>query len=93
VIDRTDVEAWQGGAGRVTESGFAFWIDTQPEHGPPTYGNGPIVVLKSTGEGWYLSSNPDSLPMFHATTERAFRKAQRKAMGRRVRPDFVVPPR
>jgi|GEM_PF-3404349 len=60
---------------RIEDRGFAFYIDTQPreyldtkDESKITIGNGPIVILKSTGEVFSFSSNP--LHMFGKSENR-----------------------
>jgi hypothetical protein len=60
---------------RIEDRGFAFYIDTQPreyldtrDDSKMTIGNGPIVILKSTGEVFSFSSNP--LHMFGKSENR-----------------------
>ncbi len=63
------------GSDRIEDRGFAFYIDTQPREyldtkndSKMTIGNGPIVVLKNTGEVFSFSSNP--LHMFGKSESR-----------------------
>ncbi|MCA9323523.1 hypothetical protein KC992_00285 [Candidatus Saccharibacteria bacterium] len=60
---------------RIEDRGFAYYIDTQPREYLDTkddskmkIGNGPIVVLRSTGDVFSFSSNP--LHMFGKTENR-----------------------
>lgn len=60
---------------RIEDRGFAFYIDTQPrefldtkDDSKMTIGNGPIVILKSTGQVFSFSSNP--LHMFGKSDNR-----------------------
>lgn len=53
------------GSDRVEDRGFAYYIDTQPseyldtkDSSKMTFGNGPLVVLKETGDVYSFSSNP-----------------------------------
>ena len=55
----------QDGSDRIKDSGFAYYIDTQPREYLDTkdikkmsFGNGPIVILKETGDIFSFSSNP-----------------------------------
>lgn len=63
------------GTDRIEDRGFAFYINTQPreyldtkDDTKMTIGNGPIVILKSTGEVFSFSSNP--LHMFGKSENR-----------------------
>lgn len=70
---------WRHVADRITDVGFAFKIDTQPDEyvdgdeSAMTDGNGPALALKRTGETWFLPSTPDMLPAFDASEEHEFR--------------------
>ena len=50
---------------RITDKGFAFYINTQTrefldsnDQSKMLIGNGPIVIVKATGEVYSFSSNP-----------------------------------
>ena len=56
------------GSDRLEDRGFAYYIDTQPrehldtkDNTKMTYGNGPIVILKETGDVYSFSSNPSHM--------------------------------
>ncbi len=60
---------------RIEDRGFAFYIDTQTreyldtkDDSKMTIGNGPIIILKSTGQVFSFSSNP--LHMFGKSESR-----------------------
>ena len=92
MLSREDVVAWvairqatKHAEKRVTDGGFAFWVDTQPddyhdgyEHAM-TYGNGPSVVVKRTGAVWNLASNPGSLPIYGAKSEQELHATMKEA--------------
>jgi hypothetical protein len=104
VLTREDAVTWTArnygpayAERRVGDAGHAFWINTNSDavlagHEPPVYGGLSIVVLKRTGRYWFVGSNPDCLGVLYATTERAMRRAMRKAGLRWRRPDGTVPP-
>jgi hypothetical protein len=81
---------------RTSDRGFAYWIDTQPDafhdgyEDAMTFGNGPCVVVKRTGDVWYLASNPDSLPIHKARTERQLRRRLRDAHRNPDIPDDII---
>lgn len=75
---------------RIEDRGFAFYIDIQPREYldtkddlKMTIGNGPIVILKNTGEVFSFSSNPlhvfgkseNRIGVNTATTAEEFTKA------------------
>lgn len=103
MVSREEVVAWAAmkhgprhAEARTGDGGFAFWVSTQPDayhdgyRDAMTYGNGPSVVLKSTGAAWNLSSSPVDMPIFNATTEREFRKAMKDAGKKLDSPDEWV---
>ena len=58
----------QDGSDRIDDMGFAYYIDTQPreyldtkDDFNMTIGNGPIVILKETGDIYSFSSNPSHM--------------------------------
>lgn len=55
----------QDGSDRIDDKGFAYYIDTQPREyldtndpAKLTLGNGPIVIVKESGDIYSFSSNP-----------------------------------
>jgi len=42
---------------RISDSEFAYRVNTQPKQGF-TFGNGPLLILKDTGEVFAFSSSP-----------------------------------
>jgi hypothetical protein len=72
--------------GRVSETAFGFWVNTQPDaymdgnEWAMTYGNGPTLIMKSNGSIWNLASNPDSLPLYNATSEQEFYDTYRRIL-------------
>jgi hypothetical protein len=55
----------QDSSDRIEDRGFAYYIDTQPREyldtkdaTKMTIGNGPIVIIKETGDVYSFSSNP-----------------------------------
>lgn len=81
---------------RTRDGGFAYWIDTQPDafhdgyEDAMNFGNGPCVVVKRTGDVWFLASNPDSLPVYKATSERQLRRRLRAASYNPDIPDEII---
>jgi hypothetical protein len=89
---------------RTRDGGFAYWIDTQPDYlidtQPNTvhdgyehttsFGDGPCVVVKRTGDAWFLASNPDSLPVYTARSERQLRRRLRAAHYNPDIPDEII---
>jgi hypothetical protein len=69
---------WQHIDSRITDLGWAFSVNTQGDavldgnRDAMTYGNGPLIVAKRTGEVWALSSTPDMVPAFTARNEHEF---------------------
>jgi len=84
-VSRAEVVAWTAAQhgpahaeGRVGDSGFAFWVNTQDDaviegRMPATAGAVSVVVLKRTGEYWFAGSHPDHLALRAATGERELR--------------------
>ncbi|MPZ81147.1 MAG: hypothetical protein GEV28_12425 [Actinophytocola sp.] len=92
MLSREEVVAWvairygpRHAEKRASDGGFAFWVDTQPDDyhdGHPnamTYGNGPCVIVKRTGDVWHLASNPDSLPIYGARSAKELARTMRAA--------------
>jgi len=81
---------------RTADGGFAYWVDTQPDafhdgdQFAMTYGNGPAVVVKATGEAWFLASNPDSMPVYNARSEPELKQLLREAYYNPDVPDEVI---
>ena len=53
---------------RIEDRGFAFYVDTQPreyldtkDNSKMTIGNGPLVIVKETGDVYTFSSNPSHM--------------------------------
>jgi len=94
---RTNYPEWLHVEDRISDVGFAFLLNTQPDayldgdKSAMTFGNGPGYVLKRTGAAWFLPSTPDVLAVYDARTERAFRKRMRKAGMKVDKPHFVIP--
>ena len=99
---RDDVVRWAGETfgprhadTRVSGRGFVFWVDTNSDgyhdgYEQPVYGGMSVLVLKRTGDFWYVGSNPGSLGVWDATTERQLRRALRKAGLRPRRPAGTI---
>ena len=58
----------QNGNDRIEDRGFAFYVSTQPreyldskDNTKMTIGNGPLVVVKETGDVYSFSSNPEHM--------------------------------
>lgn len=72
--------SWQHIDDRIGDLGWAFVVSTQPDayhdgnEYAMTYGNGPLVVAKRTGEVWALPSTPDMVPAFNARNEHDFHR-------------------
>lgn len=70
---------------RTTDGGFAYWVSTQPDSyhdgqtETMTYGNGPVVIVKATGEAWRLASNPSSMQVFDARSAEELKQLLRDA--------------
>jgi hypothetical protein len=103
MLSRDDVVAWvaihygpKHAEKRTSDGGFAYWVDTQPDsyhdgyHDAMTYGNGACVVVKRTGDAWYLASNPDSMGIYHARSERQLRRRLRGARYNPDIPDVII---
>lgn len=79
---------WRHVESRISDIGFAFVVDTQPDayhdgdRSAITYGNGPMTVVKRTGGVWQVGSNPVFWDLYEARTEREFRRELRKVRGR-----------
>jgi hypothetical protein len=69
---------WEHIDRRIADLGWAFSVDTQPDavldgnSHAMTYGNGPLIVAKRTGEVWALSSAPNVVPAFTARDQDEF---------------------
>ncbi|WP_433332302.1 hypothetical protein [Spirillospora sp. CA-294931] len=72
---------WRHIERRVSDLGYAYSIDTQPDEyldgdqSAMTYGNGPLIVIKSSGAVWSFGSNPMFLPIYQARSEDEFVRA------------------
>jgi hypothetical protein len=89
---------------RTRDGGFAYWIDTQPDYwmdqqpdashdgdgDAMPHGAGACVVVKRTGDVWFLGSNPESLPVYRARSERQLRRRLRTAGHNPDIPDEIV---
>ena len=88
---------WQHIDSRITDLGWAFSVNTQGDavldgnHDAMTYGNGPLIVAKRTGEVWALSSTPDMVPAFAASTEHEFLSILARAYPGATLPSERVP--
>jgi hypothetical protein len=104
VLTREDAVAWTArnygpthAERRVSDAGYAFWVTTESDavldgREPPVYGGMSILVLKRTGQYWFVGSNPDCLGVLNATSEREMRRAMKRAGLRRKRPDGTFEP-
>jgi hypothetical protein len=103
MLSRADLVAWveirhgrKHAEKRVSDGGFAFWIDTQPDafhdgdQFAMTYGNGPSVAVKATGHVWHLASNPDSVPVYDARSEDDLKARLREAHYDPDTPDEIL---
>lgn len=71
---------------RIKDEGFAYYVDTQPrayldskDSSKMTDGNGPLVIVKSSGKVYKFSSNPSDLDIYSNTSEAGFEKALKEA--------------
>lgn len=82
---------------RIVDGGWAFFVSTQPDayhagnQGAMTYGNGPMIVLKSDGKMFQYGSNPVVFPIYDATSEKDFYQAVRQAGFGKAKPYGQVP--
>ncbi|HEY7596250.1 MAG TPA: hypothetical protein VH969_24105 [Actinophytocola sp.] len=103
MVSRDEVVAWAAGRfgdrhaeTRTVDGGFAFWVDTQPDtyhDGYPetmAYGNGPVVIVKATGEVWHLASNPATMPVLNARSEAELEELLREASYNPDIPDEIL---
>jgi hypothetical protein len=76
---------WRHIDSRISDLGWAFSVSTQPDlyhdgnRDAMTFGNGPLIVARRTGEVWTLSSTPDMVPAFSARTRQEFRRVLAKS--------------
>ncbi|RZS34293.1 hypothetical protein EV193_10980 [Herbihabitans rhizosphaerae] len=87
---------WEQLDRRIGDLGYAFSIDTQSDGyylgtESMTYGNGPLIVLKRTGNVYRFSSNPVDLEVYTAPTEKEFLAGLRRTR-RDTEPETVIPP-
>jgi hypothetical protein len=71
---------------RIKDEGFAYYINTQPrayldskDESEITDGNGPLVIIKSSGKVYKFSSSPGDLKIYANNDEAGFEKALRSA--------------
>jgi hypothetical protein len=81
---------------RTVDGDFVFWVSTQPdayhdgERAAMTYGNGPELVVKSTGEVWRLASDPGSMRLYDARSEAELKQLMREVGYDPDAPDTVI---
>lgn len=71
---------------RIKDKGFAYYVDTQPrayldskDESESTDGNGPLVIIKSSGKVYKFSSSPGDLKIYSNDDEVGFENALRSA--------------
>lgn len=91
-----DTRNWRHIDSRIHDLGWAFSVSTMPDafhdgdQSAMTYGNGPLVVSKRTGEVWSLASTPDMVPAFSARDETQFHRVLATVPGAST-PSELVP--
>ena len=103
MIARDEVVAWAAiryGAKhaeeRTVDGDFVYWVSTQPDayhdgnRAAMTYGNGPAMVLKATGEVWRLASDPTSMQLYDARSEAELKRLMRKVGYNPDMPDEIL---
>lgn len=88
---------WRVFEGRITDLGYAYAVSTHPDafhagdQSAMTYGNGPLIAIKRTGDVWAFGSNPDEMATLAARDEETFNAALAAMPGRDpLRPDYRV---
>ena len=71
---------------RIKDEGFAYYVNTQPrayldskDESESTDGNGPLVIIKSSGKVYKFSSSPGDYKIYANDDEAGFEKALRSA--------------